>query len=165
MEPIRPIIEPSWGEVLKDEFQSPYFYQLKTFLVEEKKQYTVYPKGSDIFNAFKFTPFNDVRVVLIGQDPYHEPKQAEGLCFSVADGVPFPPSLRNIFQEIHDELGIHRSQSRQPADFLDHGDLPVGRNVGKFYFALRLRKMIITLADNDFWGCRAICPTRCLPCE
>ena len=105
MEPIRPIIEPSWGEVLKDEFQSPYFYQLKTFLVEEKKQYTVYPKGSDIFNAFKFTPFNDVRVVLIGQDPYHEENQAHGLSFSVREGVPFPPSLRNIFKELHDDVG------------------------------------------------------------
>lgn len=105
MEPIRPIIEPSWGEVLKEEFQSPYFYQLKTFLVEEKKQYTVYPKGSDIFNAFKFTPFNDVRVVLIGQDPYHEENQAHGLSFSVREGVPFPPSLRNIFKELHDDVG------------------------------------------------------------
>ncbi|MBO4741197.1 MAG: uracil-DNA glycosylase, partial [Bacteroidales bacterium] len=79
--------------------------QLKTFLVEEKKQYTVYPKGSDIFNAFKFTPFNDVRVVLIGQDSYHEENQAHGLSFSVREGVPFPPSLRNIFKELHDDVG------------------------------------------------------------
>ena len=99
-------IEDSWYERLKDEFSSEYFAELKKFLVAEKQQYVVFPPGSQIFNAFDTTPFDKVKVVILGQDPYHGPRQAHGLSFSVPDGIPFPPSLQNIFKELHDDLGI-----------------------------------------------------------
>ena len=103
---ITPNIEESWKKVLWDEFQQPYFAELKQFLVEEKQKYTVYPPGPLIFNAFNKTPFDKVKVVIIGPDPYHEPGQAHGLCFSVQDGVPHPKSLINIFKELHDDVGF-----------------------------------------------------------
>ena len=103
---ITPTIEESWKKVLWDEFQQPYFAELKQFLLEEKRKYKVYPPGPMIFNAFNKTPFDKVKVVLIGQDPYHEPGQAHGLCFSVQDGVPHPKSLINIFKELHDDVGF-----------------------------------------------------------
>lgn len=103
---VNPQIEPSWKEALKEEFSKPYFAELKEFLLEEKAKYAVYPAGSQIFNAFKLTPFDQVRVVLLGQDPYHGPGQAHGLCFSVPQCVPPPPSLVNIFKEIQKDLGI-----------------------------------------------------------
>ena len=103
---ITPNIEESWKKVLWDEFQQPYFAELKQFLVEEKQKYTVYPPGPLIFNAFNKTPFDKVKVVIIGQDPYHEPGQAHGLCFSVQDGVPHPKSLINIFKELHEDVGF-----------------------------------------------------------
>lgn len=99
-------IESSWHNVLKDEFEKPYFKQLVEFVKAEYQTQTVYPKGKDIFRAFDLTPFTDVKVVILGQDPYHEPSQAHGLCFSVADGVPFPPSLRNILKEIETDLQL-----------------------------------------------------------
>lgn len=105
---INPQIEESWKEALKNEFKQDYFTNLKTFLVEEKKKHVIYPPGPMIFNAFNYTPFNNVKVVLLGQDPYHGPGQAHGLCFSVANGVQKPPSLINIFKEIHSDLGITR---------------------------------------------------------
>jgi uracil-DNA glycosylase len=104
--PINPQIEESWREVLNDEFHQDYFVKLKSFLVEEKKKRVVFPPGAMIFNAFNNTPFNEVKVVLLGQDPYHGPGQAHGLCFSVPDGIPKPPSLVNIFKEIQTDLGI-----------------------------------------------------------
>lgn len=103
---INPVIEESWKKVLRDEFSAPYFMELKNFLIEERKQYSIYPQGSKIFAAFDHTPFYDVKVVLLGQDPYHGPGQAHGLCFSVNKGVPKPPSLINIFKELHDDLGV-----------------------------------------------------------
>ncbi len=103
---ITPNIEESWKKVLWDEFQQPYFAELKQFLLEEKRKYTVYPPGPLIFNAFNKTPFDKVKVVIIGQDPYHEPGQAHGLCFSVQDGVPHPKSLINIFKELHEDVGF-----------------------------------------------------------
>jgi uracil-DNA glycosylase len=103
---INPSIHPSWKEELVTEFNSPYFYKLKTFLVEEKKKNTVFPPGKLIFNAFDSTPFSDVKVVLLGQDPYHNIGQAHGLCFSVPDGIAFPKSLTNIFHELHSDLNI-----------------------------------------------------------
>jgi len=103
---IAPQIEASWKEVLTDEFQNEYFTKLKEFLLEEKKKYTVFPPGAMIFNAFNNTPFNEVKVVLLGQDPYHGLGQAHGLCFSVPNGIPKPPSLVNIFKEIQTDLGI-----------------------------------------------------------
>lgn len=102
---IDPKIEESWKRVLIDEFNKPYFYALKDFLVEEKKRYVVYPEGKNIFNAFACTPFDKVKVVIIGQDPYHGPGQAHGLSFSVQDGIQKPPSLQNIFKELHDDIG------------------------------------------------------------
>lgn len=103
---IDPALDESWKKVLIDEFNSDNFLQLKEFLKEEKKKHVVYPPGPLIFNAFNSTPFDEVKVVIIGQDPYHGPGQAHGLSFSVPDGVPQPPSLKNIFKEIRDDLGI-----------------------------------------------------------
>lgn len=104
-------IDPSWLEVLRPQFEAPYFAELKQFLVAERQQYTCYPKGGDIFAAFDRTPFDKVKVVILGQDPYHGPGQAMGLSFSVPRNVPAPPSLKNIFKEIEDDLGIRMSGS------------------------------------------------------
>jgi uracil-DNA glycosylase len=98
-------IEDSWKEVLADEFGSSYFMELKEFLLDEKAKYTIYPPGNLIFNAFRLTPFQNVRVVVIGQDPYHGPGQAHGLSFSVPKGISTPPSLVNIFKEIQRDTG------------------------------------------------------------
>ena len=106
MEKINPLIHPSWKEMLIKEFESPYFSNLKEFLVEEKKKNLVFPPGKQIFNAFDQTPFDRVKVVILGQDPYHGTGQAHGLCFSVPFGIDPPPSLVNIFKEINSDLGI-----------------------------------------------------------
>lgn len=106
MEKVSPVIHPSWKEMLIEEFESPYFAELKEFLVEEKKKNNVFPPGKLIFNAFDKTPFDKVKVVILGQDPYHGTGQAHGLCFSVPYGVNPPPSLINIFKEINSDLGI-----------------------------------------------------------
>lgn len=111
MSNVDPTIEESWKAVLREEFDSEYFRRLKSFLVEEKRQHKVYPPGAQIFAAFNFTPFHDVKVVIIGQDPYHGAGQAHGLCFSVPEGVTPPPSLKNIFKEIRNDLGIEPSYS------------------------------------------------------
>lgn len=103
---VRPQIENSWLERLSEEFQSEYFFELKKFLLQEKSKYTIYPPGSDIFAAFNYISFQDVKVVILGQDPYHGPGQANGLCFSVSDGMTIPPSLRNIFKEMNNDLGL-----------------------------------------------------------
>ena len=100
-------IEESWKELLQDEFKKPYFKQIAEHLKTEKEQgKVIYPPGPLIFNAFQQTPVDQVKVVLLGQDPYHGPGQAMGLSFSVNDGVPPPPSLINIFKELHDDVGI-----------------------------------------------------------
>lgn len=99
-------IEPSWKKVLQNEFEAHYFAQLKDILIAERKIYKVFPKGSLIFNAFNTTAFHNVRVVIIGQDPYHGIGQANGLCFSVAPECKIPPSLQNIFKELRDDLGL-----------------------------------------------------------
>lgn len=98
-------IEESWRERLQPEFDAPYFEQLTDFVRHEYATTRVYPPGREMFAAFEACPFDKVKVVILGQDPYHEPGQAHGLCFSVNDGVPFPPSLQNIFKEIHDDIG------------------------------------------------------------
>ena len=98
-------MEGSWKQQLSQEFEKPYFKALTDFVRAEYAAYTCYPPGSQIFRAFDLCPFTQVKVVIIGQDPYHEPRQAHGLCFSVADGVAFPPSLQNVFKEIHDDIG------------------------------------------------------------
>ena len=107
MTKISPQIAESWKIQLANEFQQAYFQKLKDFLSSEKKNHTVYPPGDQIFAAFNHTPFSDVKVVIIGQDPYHGAGQANGLCFSVADGIKKPPSLVNIFKEIHQDLGLN----------------------------------------------------------
>lgn len=109
-----PQMEPSWLQVLGDEFRQPYFEKLKEFLLEEKKKYLIFPPGQHIFEAFNLTPFADVHVVILGQDPYHGSGQAHGLCFSVPKDIKPPPSLENIFKEQADDLQI-----KQPR----HGDL------------------------------------------
>lgn len=98
-------IEQSWKEVLQREFEQDYFCNLVAFVKQEYASGTVYPPGNEIFAAFDATPFDRVKVVIIGQDPYHGEGQANGLCFSVAEGIQFPPSLLNIFKEIHDDIG------------------------------------------------------------
>jgi uracil-DNA glycosylase len=104
--PINPSIHESWKPLLMNEFSAPYFNSLKQFLQEEKKSFVVYPVGNSIFSAFNLTPFEKVKVVIIGQDPYHGPGQANGLCFSVSKGINPPPSLKNIFRELNSDLGI-----------------------------------------------------------
>ena len=99
-------IEPRWKELLNNEFEKPYFSALTEFVKSEYASQKIYPPGRLIFNAFDKCPFDKVKVVILGQDPYHEPGQAHGLCFSVPDGVPAPPSLQNIFKEIQEDLGI-----------------------------------------------------------
>jgi len=106
MENINPQIEESWKELLSEQFKADYFKKLKEFLVREKKVYTVYPPGNKIFAAFEHTPFDNLKVVILGQDPYHGAGQAHGLCFSVPDGISKPPSLQNIFKEINNDMGL-----------------------------------------------------------
>jgi uracil-DNA glycosylase len=104
-------IEPGWKERLNDEFDKSYFSDLTSFVRSEYATQKIFPPGRLIFNAFEKCPFDKVKVVILGQDPYHEPGQAHGLCFSVPDGVSCPPSLQNIFKEIRDDLGIQVPQS------------------------------------------------------
>ncbi len=99
-------MEASWKEVLKEEFEKPYFKELTDFVKAEYAKQTVYPHPKHIFRAFELTPFNEVKVVILGQDPYHGPRQAHGLSFSVTEGVRNPPSLQNIFKEIRSDVGI-----------------------------------------------------------
>ncbi len=116
-------IEPSWKEVLRDEFAKPYFQTLAAFVKSEYQAQTVYPPGNRIFAAFDHTPFDEVKVVIIGQDPYHGPGQANGLCFSVADGIPLPPSLKNIYKELNSDLGIPVSQNGNLEKWAEQGVL------------------------------------------
>ena len=113
---INPTIEESWKTALKEEFNSEYLKTLKAFLIEERSKNIVYPPASKIFNAFNLTPLDKVKVVIIGQDPYHGAGQANGLCFSVSEGIPQPPSLQNIFKEINSDLGfpIPKSGNLEP---------------------------------------------------
>jgi uracil-DNA glycosylase len=104
---IEPRLSESWKTQLEEEFRSPYFIRLKEFLLREKSAgKVIYPPGRSIFRAFENTPFEEVKVVILGQDPYHGQGQANGLCFSVSEGIPLPPSLKNIFKELQSDLGI-----------------------------------------------------------
>ncbi len=116
-------IEDSWKQHLAPEFEADYFSRLTRFVKEEYSHYEVYPPGKLIFNAFNSCPFNKVKVVIIGQDPYHEPGQAHGLCFSVNDGVQFPPSLQNIFKEIQGDLGTPAPTSGSLTRWTEQGVL------------------------------------------
>ena len=95
-----------WDKLLADDFKKDYYLQLRQFLISEYNSHTIYPPMNDIFNALKTTSYSDVKAVILGQDPYHGAGQAHGMCFSVKKGTPQPPSLQNIFKEIHDELGL-----------------------------------------------------------
>jgi uracil-DNA glycosylase len=117
-------IEESWKEVLKDEFKKDYFLQIATFIKTEKAAgKIIYPPGSLMFNAFDKTPFNKVKVVLLGQDPYHNPGQAQGLSFSVPNGITKPPSLINIFKELQSDLGIQSAVNGNLEKWAEQGVL------------------------------------------
>lgn len=116
-------IHPSWAARLQDEFDAPYFAALTDYVRQEYAAGPCYPPGKQIFSAFDLCPFEQVKVVILGQDPYHEPGQAEGLCFSVAEGVPFPPSLQNIFKEIESDLGRAVPQSGSLRRWAEQGVL------------------------------------------
>lgn len=112
-----------WDELLKDEFKKDYYLKLRTILAKEYKTQTIYPNMYDIFNALKYTSYSDVKVVIIGQDPYHGEGQAHGLCFSVKRGVEPPPSLKNIFKELEIELGIKPSSCGELTSWAKQGVL------------------------------------------
>ena len=101
----------SWDLVLHDEMQKSYFKYIRDYIKEERLSKTIYPPAQDLFNAFKLTDFNDIKVVILGQDPYHGEKEAMGLSFSVRRGVRTPPSLRNIFKELNDDIGVQRDNT------------------------------------------------------
>ena len=116
-------LDPSWLNVLGAELEKPYMKELKSFLLDEKqKGFTVYPKGADIFNAFNHTPFDKVKVVILGQDPYHGQGQAHGLSFSVQKGIPVPPSLKNMYKELAEEFADYKIPN--------HGDLTAWADQG-----------------------------------
>lgn len=120
---VHPVIEESWKEALQSEFMNPYFELLKNFLSEEKKRYTIFPAGNHIFNAFNSTPFDKVKVVILGQDPYHGAGQAHGLSFSVQHGTALPPSLKNIFKELCDDTGSSYPRSGDLSSWAKEGVL------------------------------------------
>ena len=113
----------SWDILLKDEFQKPYYLNLRKFLVQEYKSQTIYPNMNDIFNALKYTDYKEVKVVILGQDPYHQPNQAHGLCFSVKKGVNPPPSLQNLYKEIYAEYGYPIPQHGELTYWAEQGVL------------------------------------------
>ncbi len=114
-----------WDKILAEEWQKPYFKNLMAFLENEYKNNVIYPKKEDVFNALKLTSFNDTRVVIIGQDPYHGENQAHGLCFSVKKGVKLPPSLKNIFKELESDVGKPISQNGELTDWAKQGVLMI----------------------------------------
>ncbi len=116
-------IHQSWKQLLYKEFEQPYFAALINFVKAEYAKYTCYPRGKDIFAAFDHSPFDKTKVVIIGQDPYHGPNQANGLCFSVKDGIPHPPSLINIFREIETDLGKPYPKNGNLEHWADQGVL------------------------------------------
>lgn len=116
-------MEPSWAQLLNDEFSQPYFGALRAFVRTEVAAGTVYPPGNRIFAAFDHTPVDAVRVVILGQDPYHGPGQANGLCFSVSAGVQLPPSLQNIYKELMTDMGLERPVSGDLSPWADQGVL------------------------------------------
>lgn len=113
----------NWDILLRDEFQKDYYLNLRKFLVSEYKTQKIYPDMNNIFNSLKLTDYKDVKIVILGQDPYHEPGQAHGLCFSVKKGVPIPPSLQNIYKEIHAELGLPIPTHGELTDWAKRGVL------------------------------------------
>src|SRR5574344_1609774 len=105
------MIKKKWDSILKEEYEKEYFKKIVLDIRKEYQEHTCFPKASDVFNAFKYTDFDDIKVVIIGQDPYHGENEAHGLCFSVQDGVKIPPSLQNIFKELKSDLGYEPPQN------------------------------------------------------
>jgi uracil-DNA glycosylase len=132
---ISPNIEESWKKALWDTFQTDSFVKLKAFLRQEKEHFIIYPPSAEIFNAFNLTPLDKVKVVILGQDPYHGPNQAHGLCFSVRKGIKPPPSLVNIFKELHQDVGI---------PIPEHGELTSWARQGVF-----LLNAILTVRQSE----------------
>jgi len=120
---MKPKIDSTWLDLLEDEFNAEYFASLRKFLIQEKQTQTVYPPGSLIFNAFDQTPVDSVKAVILGQDPYHGPNQAHGLCFSVNEGIRFPSSLQNIFKELNADIGLETPKSGNLTKWADEGVL------------------------------------------
>jgi uracil-DNA glycosylase len=114
-------LPPVWRAILADEFAKPYFKELQEFLAKEREEHTIFPPEEDVFNAFKATPLNKVKVLLLGQDPYHGPGQAHGMCFSVRPGVRSPPSLVNMFKELHDDQGCKIPNHGDLEAWAEHG--------------------------------------------
>lgn len=112
-----------WDGILKGEFEKEYYLKLREFLKYEYSHYEVYPNMYDIFNSLKYTSYNSVKAVILGQDPYHEPGQAHGLCFSVKKGTPLPPSLRNIYKELYSDLGIPPAKHGELISWAQNGVL------------------------------------------
>lgn len=117
------ILKNGWNDVLGEEFNKDYYKKLRTVLVNEYNTHTIYPDKYDIFNALHYTDFKDVKVVILGQDPYHGPNQAHGLSFSVKPGIPAPPSLKNIFKELHDDIGCYIPNNGYLKKWADQGVL------------------------------------------
>ena len=138
-------IAPDWKEVLAPEFEKPYFATLTDFVRQEYASRRIYPRGSNIFRAFDKCPFERLKVVIIGQDPYHGPGQANGLCFSVADGIPFPPSLQNIFKEVADDTGTPIPASGNLDRWAEQGVLLLSK---PFTTPLFLQAMHMAAAGN-----------------
>lgn len=165
-------IEKSWQEVLQTEFDKPYFENLVGFVKQEYASSTIFPPAGQIFSAFNTCPFSNVKVVILGQDPYHGPGQAHGLCFSVNDGIPFPPSLQNIFKEISSDLGQSIPNSGNLTRWAEQGVLllnatltvrasQAGSHQGKGWeeFTDAVIKIISEKAENVvfiLWGSYAI---------
>lgn len=137
---MKQIIHNEWQEILEPEFKSAYYLQLREFLKQEYGQAIIYPGMHDIWNAFELTPYNDVKVVIIGQDPYHGENQAHGLSFSVQKGVRIPPSLRNIYKELESDLGIKSAT---------HGDLTAWAKQGVF-----LLNSVLTVRQGEAYSHR-----------
>ena len=117
------MIESSWDEILRDELDKEYFKNLLEFIKKEYNSKTIYPKMNEIFKAFMYTPYDKVKVVILGQDPYHGKGQAEGLSFSVPSGIPQPPSLKNIFKELHDDIGCEIPSTGSLTSWAEQGVL------------------------------------------
>ena len=144
-------INNDWKEILEEEFQKEYFMKLKAILEEEYKNYTVYPPKRDILNAFFLTPYSEVKVVLLGQDPYHQKGQAHGLAFSVNYGIKTPPSLVNMYKELHDDLGLYIPNNGFLEKWAKQGVLLLDTN--KHYILKGVHPSPLS-ANKGFFGCK-----------
>lgn len=116
-------MQTDWNPILRQEFNKPYWGELQKYIFDQRASHKIFPAHSDVFRAFHLTSFAALKVVILGQDPYHGEGQANGLCFSVSSGIPFPPSLRNIFKELEDDMGVSKPQSGDLAKWAEQGIL------------------------------------------